>query len=444
MLYKKFRAFAQVIGCVTIGLLAVYGLLAIARGGSLALAAAALAPAAAPSQQSGPTPLTLGYLGNLKDPSGEPLDGYYTMTFRLYSNPIDPITDTLWAETHISVSVRGGLFSVVLGGEDPIANPLNAEYFSGPQPAIALGIQVEPYDELQPRQGLTSVPYSMHTNLAVGLSAPDGDPVDAVVVGDDGHVGIGTDPDTTTALVIEGRENDGTKASLRIESGGQTMFLDSNEIDGSNFLSLNYNSGKDVNLVGNSASSGKVGIGTIAPWCKLDVHGDARVTGDAWVMGNVGIGTSSPSVKLDVNGDIQVTDAHVEEDATIGGVVGIGGDTTIGGDADVSGILDAAGLTINGREPFKLAEISINNDSPVYTGIGMDYLCVTTDFQAHGGDVNEDQNPDDDIIQVYTARDPTNTEWTVTADFTSDSQEHETWTVWILCIDVNMVEGWPK
>ncbi len=80
-------------------------------------------------------------------------------------------------------------------------------------------------------------------------------------------VGIGT-VSPETSLHVEGDENDGITATLKISSGNQDMLLDGNEIDSNSDLYLNRNSIGDVIMV---TGGGKVGIGTTNPGAPLNV-----------------------------------------------------------------------------------------------------------------------------------------------------------------------------
>jgi hypothetical protein len=87
------------------------------------------------------------------------------------------------------------------------------------------------------------------------------------------RVGIGTTkPDAE--LHVEGAENDGSTAALKISSGPQSMILDGNEIDAVIAgLYLNHNTNQKVIL---ATGGGNVGIGKADPQTKLDVAGTTR------------------------------------------------------------------------------------------------------------------------------------------------------------------------
>lgn len=154
MLSKKFRAFAEVVGVITIGLFAVYGMLAL-LGFAPALAASG---SYAPTAPQVTAPTTLGYVGYLKDDAGNPLNTTYTMTFRIYATA--GITTPLWEETQTDVSIVGGVYNVVLGAVTPLPTSLFDE------PQRYLGITVADYPELLPRQQFASVPYAIYANNA--------------------------------------------------------------------------------------------------------------------------------------------------------------------------------------------------------------------------------------------------------------------------------------
>jgi len=96
MFFKKFQVVSQVVGTVTLLFFALYGLMELPNR-SAAAWAAEIAPADvsqgaenASSAESGEAtvPLVMNYQGYVRDAEGDPLSGYYTMTFRIYEQVI--------------------------------------------------------------------------------------------------------------------------------------------------------------------------------------------------------------------------------------------------------------------------------------------------------------------------------------------------------------------
>ncbi len=170
MFLRKFQFVSQVVGTVTILLLALYGLMGLPQRSAAAWAAEIAPPSTgsgtvemsiaqnAPSAQWGEAtvPLVMDYKGYVRGAEGQPLSGYYTITFRMYEEVI--ASEALWSETHENVTVRDGYFSVLLGNNTPISDTLVSN-----QPDRFIGVTVDPYDELVPRQRLASVPYAIHS-----------------------------------------------------------------------------------------------------------------------------------------------------------------------------------------------------------------------------------------------------------------------------------------
>jgi len=162
-MFKKFQLVAQIVGCVTLAFLAIFGLLTLLRVDP-ARALGLESPAAQEVLlQPYDVPETMNYQGILRDSAGTLLTGAYTMTLRLYAIVTDPPESALWTEEHTGVVVREGVFDVVLGD----INPLTPSLFSASEHRY-LGITVDPYTEMIPRQRLSSVPYAMQAELPPG------------------------------------------------------------------------------------------------------------------------------------------------------------------------------------------------------------------------------------------------------------------------------------
>ena len=104
-------------------------------------------------------PSVINYQGTLLNPdTGFPVgDGEYTFVFSIYEAATDGVP--LWQEIQ-TVSVSGGLFSVLLGS----VNPLTDDLFSDSE--RYLGVKVGDNEEMSPRQQLTSVPYAFQAENA--------------------------------------------------------------------------------------------------------------------------------------------------------------------------------------------------------------------------------------------------------------------------------------
>ncbi len=275
MFLKRLQRVAETIGLACFVLLAVYGLLSTMKGepawadwrsaDSVPAEVPQVAPMLASSGWGSATvPLVMNYQGELKDAEGNPLTGYYTMTFRIYDDVIAPLTATLWSETHYSVTARGGHFSVLLGNIDPISNTIPVNLFNDPDRFV--GVEVEPYDEMVPRNRFGSVPYGFlcqQADHAFALNAPDGSPADALFVDNDGNVGIGT-TEPGEKLVVDGTiESTSLVADGIIEStSGGIKFPDgtSQTTAGNTFVFLN----NPVDIVSHS-NDGNI------PWTTIDI-----------------------------------------------------------------------------------------------------------------------------------------------------------------------------
>ena len=114
-----------------------------------------LATSALIAQPESYVPSNMSFQGLLTDTEGIAYDdGEYQLTFRLIREMNDGTEQTVWEESHLT-NVTNGVFSVVLGSENPL--PLNIS------PNVLLETQVG--DEiLSPRQTLTSVPFALKSS----------------------------------------------------------------------------------------------------------------------------------------------------------------------------------------------------------------------------------------------------------------------------------------
>ena len=111
------------------------------------------------------TPQSMNYQGYLKSSAGVPYNGFRKLIFNIYN--VSSGGSALWSETHPTVSVAKGQFSVTLGAGNP-ATPL-ALAFDVP---YWIGVTVESDPEMTPRQPLTTAPYAF--KAASALTVEDG------------------------------------------------------------------------------------------------------------------------------------------------------------------------------------------------------------------------------------------------------------------------------
>ena len=111
-------------------------------------------------------PQTINFQGYLADSGGTPVNGTVQMQFKLYSS--QSVTATpLWSETHQSVQVADGRYSVVLGNGSPTPVPINLPF----DMPYYLGIKVGSDAEMTPRLALTSMGYAFRAAQADSINS---------------------------------------------------------------------------------------------------------------------------------------------------------------------------------------------------------------------------------------------------------------------------------
>lgn len=100
---------------------------------------------------NGEIPRQLSYYGFLSDPSGKPIVGSQTITFRLYDDPASG--NRLWEETH-QVNLNKGLFQVLLGEKENLDVTFDRPLW--------MTLEVNREGEMTPRLPLVSVGYALN------------------------------------------------------------------------------------------------------------------------------------------------------------------------------------------------------------------------------------------------------------------------------------------
>ncbi len=200
-------------------------------------------------------PKLINFQGILKDGSGNPVVGSNNVTFSIYTAATNGAL--LWAETTSVTTNAQGLFSVLLGADNPVPDSVFNDT------TRYLGIKVGGDAEMSPRQRLASVGYSF---AFAGWTIQDSNIILAERLG--GSVGIGTATPTEKLDVQGNIKGDTIKADafssaspLRLQTSGVTrIYVDD--------------------------ATGRVGIGTESPTRTLELGtGDLRLSGSTAEIG---------------------------------------------------------------------------------------------------------------------------------------------------------------
>ena len=196
-------------------------------------------------------PRSMNYQGYLKDQNEVPIEGTVTMKFCIWDGETGGAAP-LWAET-LSVEIKEGIYSVILGLTVPINLPFDVPYY--------LGVTIGTDEEMAPRQPLSSVPYALNTELQSE-----------------------TDPTVPESLKDGVSWNEVTDRPSGLDDGDD--------------LGLEEETDPEV---------GTNVMGYVAKWT-----GAALEKGTIYDNGNVGIGTAAPNSKLEVAGVIHSTTGGVK------------------------------------------------------------------------------------------------------------------------------------
>jgi hypothetical protein len=217
-------------------------------------------------------PDRMNYQGVLTDGSGTAVpDGSYELQFSIYDTGV--AGTALWTETN-SVTVSGGIFSLIIGTTTPIDLPFDGRYW--------LGISVDGGKELSPRRELTTTPFAFNAKHVKGQYN---------VFGGTGSVGIGT-PTPVERLEVDG----GVKVGNTTGANEGTIRWSGSDFEG-------YDGASWVSLTSSSAGLPAGSNGQML-----------RHNGSNWVSNStiynigsaVGIGTTNPTALLTVGGDVEI------------------------------------------------------------------------------------------------------------------------------------------
>jgi len=109
-------------------------------------------------------PHIINFQGRIADTLGEPITGTRSITFRIYD--AESGGSLLWNETHANVTVRDGIFSVLIGSVSAVNLSFDGQYY--------LGVQVGGDPEMTPRQRIASVGYAYKAEEAENADTLDG------------------------------------------------------------------------------------------------------------------------------------------------------------------------------------------------------------------------------------------------------------------------------
>ena len=233
-------------------------------------------------------PTVINYQGRLTDSLGKVLHGEYNIQFTIY----DESGTGFWQEQHLNLNGTGifvdsGLFSVLLGSIEPIADSVFDDQERW------LGIKIGSDPELSPRTKLTSVAYAFHASKSDSASVAA--QATNAVHADSADFASSVADNAIDSAKIQNGSIQFSDIGQNGASLGQIMKWDGDSwVAGPDEAGTGGGWVDDGNVVRLVTDSDSVGVGTSFPTVKLEVSGDALVTGKATIgPGHTNTGTNA-------------------------------------------------------------------------------------------------------------------------------------------------------
>src|SRR5574341_112227 len=239
-------------------------------------------------------------------------DSNYQLSFSIWDSSTSGIQK--WSENQ-TVTVKGGLFNVLLGSINPIPDTV----FNSPSRWLAVKSGL---NEVMPRQRFVSVAYAMRSKIiSDGLWTTDG----TNAWRENGRIGIGTTTPIAKLDIVEtalnndllrikGTANAEVRVHIEDDQGGKGD-IGKSTYDLAGFQFVNHDPGNAVNIISTEGDINfRIHPDTGALWedaSLTKLHIDKNT-------GNVGVGTTAPGMRLESK--TTADGIAVSGSAAIGGV----------------------------------------------------------------------------------------------------------------------------